>query len=200
MLKVILHVEGRWMVEVLHSPFTFLNTKSFIVVNYIHRPVIITLFYDFIDQSTSKCLLTYLSQCDKWRGRIDNIITVYFWYINQEWQPTFSCWTVKQPEKPKQGYIKECTPLLSDKCTYCKSFFIKAFAKCPKCKCKCKCYHNLLIRDFHSLHYFTLGSKVKLGYLSKELQAHLHWLPEKVKLLGQYSIMASSSSDKCTYC
>ena len=25
-----------------------------------------------------------------------------------------------------------------DKCTYCKSLWIKASAKCPKCKCKCK--------------------------------------------------------------
>ena len=33
----------------------------------------------------------------------------------------------------RQGFIVVSISL--DKCTYCKSFWIKAFAKCPKCKC-----------------------------------------------------------------
>ena len=31
--------------------------------------------------------------------------------------------------------------LSCDKCSYCKSLWTKASAKCPECKCKCKCFN-----------------------------------------------------------
>ena len=47
--------------------------------------------------------------------------------------------------------------LSCDKCTYCKSLWTKASAKCPKCKCKCKCNTLVILAEASKPKRWPLG-------------------------------------------